>query len=552
MAHLTHDAQHQRLSLSAFPYIILSLWQGALLACSNAQTSLMAHDEGWYATFALGMVRSGDWLTPRWWGSIVYDKTSGLHWLIAAAYSLFGVNETVARIPSFIACVGSVCLLYAIGSVLINRVAALLGALSLSTVILWTQYGQLATQDMPLVVIELTCIWALLQAEHHLRSRMIWGFLAGLCLGLGFFVKGFMVVLPAIALLPYLIVSRRQHHHWSNPGLYAGLFTGLGLLALWFWRLWTLHGAMPFQGIFGMLLVTARQDYHRVGPWYYLWNVSANLLPWTPLAIAGIILLLRTSTLQRKWLTLGYPAVLILQLQLFTTKTLYYPLQIYPFLALYVGVALATGCQHWLKSGRHRALIPRYVSYGYGILGGLGCVLGLGLLLTWLTPLDPLASVLSGDLQQYGLPALAVGVSWLISLRLWLRSKRYGTDQTQYRWLAALLIGPWLAISLAGLTGLLGKYDPEVKAFCQQSAIATILQHHPIDFVVTGDISREDHKTWILTTFYTPQWGQLFNSAQEISPQHYAWVNPGAQPTLSPQDEQIGQVRNWLLIKKQF
>jgi len=521
-------------------------WQGLSLLASNWQASLMAHDEGWYATLALGLVRSGDWLTPRWWGQLMYDKTSGVHWLIATAYRLFGVSEVTARIPSMVACLLSVCLTYAIGCRLLNRQAAGLAVLCLSTIILWNQYGHMATQDMPLVAIELMTIWALLRAEQQTTLRWGWGLLAGLGLGLGFLVKGFMVVLPAIALLPYLILRHRRHRHWHNPGLYVGLGLGIGLVLLWFWQLWSTHGLVPFQQIFGTLGVAAAADYHGVGPWYYAWNIPANLLPWTPLVLWGIFKLCR-QPLDHKSLLLGYPVLMVLQLQVFPTKTLYYPVQIYPFLALYGGYVLAELMHRWTQPGASRLPLA-LTSYGYGLSGGLISLVGLGILLRRWGPLEFLTAELGPELTWYGGLALVVGLSWLLLLLAWHRRARHSRLQPVRAWLAGLLVGPWLALGLAGMGGLLGNYSAEVKAFCRQPTVAEVLANHTVD-VVLASPAGVNHKTWVLTSFYSRHWGERLTSVAAIPADHYAWVSEAAVATIPARFQQLGTVRGWALVR---
>ena len=532
----------------ALPYGLLVGWQGLLLAASNVETSLMAHDEGWYATLALGLVRSQNWLSPTWWGQLIYDKTSGVHWMIAAAYSLFGVSETAARLPSGLACLASIALLYAIGSTLLTPRSAFLGALCLSTVILWTQYGQLATQDMPLVALELLAIWALLRAEQRPQQKIGWGILAGLAFGLGFFVKGFMVALPALALVPYLVFDHKRHRHLLNPGLYLGLFLGLGLVLYWFWQLWQTHGPEPFNQLFGILALAASADYHGVGPWYYLWNIPANFLPWTPLVVIGLVYLFRSPP-NRPLLLWGYPAILMGLLQLFSTKTIYYPLQLYPFLGLYSGYALDRILTSWQSLDR-RPATAKGLSLFYGTVALLGLVSSLGLLSgTWLR-LGLLEPALHGELYGYGVPALAVCLFWLVhggsGLGVVVRRSR------PLLWLSSLLIGPWLALGLAGTAGLIGNYSQDVKAFCRQPNISAVLEQNPVNVVIHDSIDRSDHQTWILTSFCSPQWGQRAPAIEALLPGAYAWVSPpiAAAAAAAPDHyDRLGELRGWALIQ---
>lgn len=534
------------------PYVFLVLWQGLLLAASNVHTSLMAHDEGWYTTLALGMVRSQNWLSPLWWGQLIYDKTSGVHWMIAAAFSVFGVSETSARLPSGIACLISIALLYSIGSTLLNQRSAFLGALCLSTVIMWTQYGQLATQDMPLVALELTVIWALLQVEQRPQQRLRWSTVAGLGFGLGFFIKGFMVALPTVALLPYLVLNHRRHKHLANPGLYLGFLLGLGLIASWFLALWQAHGTEPFQQLFGILALAASADYHGVGPWYYLWNIPANFLPWTPLVLLGLAYLFKAPPQSRLLLTCGYPAVLMLLLQLFSTKTIYYPLQVYPFLGLYSGFALDRLLATWQQQHRRPAVV-KVLSLFYGIVAFLVLIFSLGLLSKIWLSLDILDADLQQELYIYAIPALVVCVFWLGNAVSGLGIFA-GRSQPEL-WLSSLLIGPWLAIGLAATAGLIGDYSAEVKTFCRQPHISAILDQNSVNVILHDQIDREDHKTWILTSFCSAQWGQKVASLQALTPGEYAWVSPPitAEIEAIPDSyERFGVIRGWALIQKSF
>lgn len=533
---------------SWLPYGLLVVWQGLLLVASNVQTSLMAHDEGWYATLALGLTRSQNWLSPTWWGELVFDKTSGVHWMIAASYSLFGVSETTARLPSGIACLISIALIYAIGSTLLNRRSAFLGALCLSTVIIWTQYGQLATQDMPLVALELIVIWALLRVEQHPQQRLGWGVVAGLGFGLGFFIKGFMVALPTVALLPYLVLNHKRHKHLTNPGLYLGFLLGLGLVAIWFLALWQAHGTEPFQQLFGILALAASADYHNVGPWYYLWNIPANFLPWTPLALVGLVGLLKSPPETRLLLTLGYPAVLMLLLQLFSTKTIYYPLQVYPFLGLYSGCALDQVLTAWHQRDRRTAGV-KALSCFYGAIAVLALAFSLGLISKIWLNLGILDVALQQELYAYAVPALAVSAFWLLHGASGLGI--LGRRSRPMLWLSSLLIGPWLAIGLAGTTGLIGNYSAEVKAFCRQPDISAILDHNAVNVVLNEQPSREDHQTWILVSFCSSAWDLRLDSLRALSPGEYAWVSPpiAAELEATPdRSRRFGDIKGWALV----
>ncbi len=63
----------------------------------------MGPDEPRYAWIARDMMESGDWITPRLYGSPWFEKPPLYYWGAALSFKLLGVSETTARLPSAIA-----------------------------------------------------------------------------------------------------------------------------------------------------------------------------------------------------------------------------------------------------------------------------------------------------------------------------------------------------------------------------------------------------------------------------------------------------------------
>ncbi len=63
----------------------------------------MGPDEPRYAWIARDMAETGDWITPRLYGSPWFEKPPLYYWGAALSFKLFGVSELTARLPSAIA-----------------------------------------------------------------------------------------------------------------------------------------------------------------------------------------------------------------------------------------------------------------------------------------------------------------------------------------------------------------------------------------------------------------------------------------------------------------
>ncbi|MGD1907583.1 MAG: ArnT family glycosyltransferase [Leptolyngbyaceae cyanobacterium] len=518
----------------------LMLLAGAavLLLLRSPEQSLMAHDEGYYAQQARWILETGDWLTVPWWEPI-YDRTIGLQWLIASSYALFGVREGTARLPSTLASLGAIWLIYQIGRHCIGDRRAWWGAAILAVTPVWVQASRLATQDIPLVCVELFGLWALLQVEDHPKHRWQWGIAAGSSVGLAFLIKGFMAVLPVVAIMPYLVFTQRQQRHLTNPGLYGGLLLGCLPPGLWLGLSVNQYGWLPLEQLFGKLLHLSGEYVYATTPLYYLWNIPANGFPWPLFALAGLVLAFKQRTISRPWLFLGYPLILLLELAYFDTRTWYYPLQIYPFLALWAAVALVHLAKLYGQRDKSHRHLPLGLSYG---------LMGLALLLLIAGAVVVTMPEKLGDatLRPYGLLGLAGGVGWLLPGCISWRDRRSWPPRPEL-WLTGWLLGPGLILATLGLTGLWGNYAADLKAALQAPAVEQVLHNEPVYFVFTGSGTAE--KTPILLTYYTPHPGERLDDLTHIPSRGYAWVDPKVELPLPAGYTQIGAARDWRLVQ---
>ncbi|NJR16197.1 MAG: glycosyltransferase family 39 protein [Calothrix sp. CSU_2_0] len=535
---------------SFLPYLSLLMWAVPIVLMRSGQQSLMAHDEGIYATQAKAILQTGDWVTVQWGGEPGFDRTIGIQWLIAVCYLLFGVHEGTARLPSAIAFILSVLLIDRIGCRLLSSRLAWLGAAIFSVIPIVVQYGRLATQDSVLVCIELVAIWALLEGEA--REAPLWGILAGSMFGLGFLVKGFMIIPAAIALLPYLIAQQRRHRHLTNPWLYAGLLLGLVPVGVWLGLAIAQHGSTVIDELFGKLFHLKQQTYQGAGPFYYFWNVPANGFPWVFFALAGIGLAFQNAELRRllqthhsHLLLMGYPIVLFVELTLFGTRTHYYPLQLMPFVGLLAAIALDRLVYLFHKNRQYKLL--NGLNLG---MGGLAVIL-LGTGVAVLTRTITIPGVPENVTYLAAIVTLFVGFGWLILPIVWLRRYAIGLANSSRQWMAAWLLASWGgAIALTG-TGLWGDYNPALKQFLRQPDVSAVLKSQSVNFVTQPErLNRDGRKTLLLLHFYTPKIGKTLTQPDALQPADYSWLDPNLAVKNSQGYRVIRSIAGWQLAQR--
>ena len=540
------------------PYLLLILWALPIVFSQTINQSLMAYDEGYYAIQARYILETGDWITLQWGGGVSFDRTIGIQWLIALCYKFFGVCETSVRLPSMVAYLASILLTFRIGEVLLGRVIGWLGAIIFSITPIVVQYAGLGTQDMVLVMLELLAAWSLLESRIEGRRSLL--FLTGVMFGWGFMIKGFMIIPATIAFLPALWMggltnsnlieseltkpSHIKSIKWPSINwiamLWISLGTVIGLLPItgWLWAATQQYGWGPLQTLVGKLFLLNQQEFHSVGLFYYFWNIPINAFPWSIVGLIGLALCIwnpRYKTSYR-WLLLGYPILLFAELNIFRTKTPYYPIQLLPWIAIWSAVALNHCSEYYLKDRRSQLL--GQLSQGvFGlaiVLLTIGILLFSGILPIELDVIRSVATVLS---------ILAIG--WLMPLILWRTRSSFSQSEFVSRWFWSIFLGPWMALSFMGLAGLWGDYSMSLNDGFQSSKVQTILLNETIHFIAPSGLDPDPGKDYILFIFKTPHLGKHFTSLDQLPAKSYAWI----PPNIKGDDRAFATIRGWRLIQ---
>ncbi|MHC5598374.1 MAG: phospholipid carrier-dependent glycosyltransferase, partial [Nostoc sp.] len=352
-----------------------------------------------------------------------------------------------------------------------------------------------------------------------------------------------------IALLPYLIWEHRRHRHLSNPILYLGFFVGLIPTCVWLWLSWLHYGNHSFEELIKFVVHLGFEDQNNNGRLFYVWNIPLKAFPWAFFGILGLVLSLHRPIPRYHKILVGFPLVLFVELSLFSTRFPHYSLCLYPFIALFASVGL-----NWLgniyntgippkfplqKSKKNiltlfaKKNLPRNLSYVFGGLGVLLVVASIALI-SW-----------GGcDIRKYASIGLAMGLGWLILPVVWITRYHFGKKFLTARyWIAGWLIPCWLALATTGSIGLLSDYNPVLKTFLQESAIAPILQSHPIYYV------QIDQKTEVLLDFYLSIHPQQVVSISHVPTLSYALIYTNQSPNLSRPHRLVGTVNEYQLIQ---
>jgi len=156
---------------------------------------LVDWDEATYAQVAHEALHSHRLFDLTWNGAPYVKKPPLLFWAVTASFRLLGESELAARLPSVIAGIGTLVLIYLIAVPNLGRFGALLaGILPLGFYFFVARGGRECATDAPLIFFSTLAIYALIRGPQN----RLWLSVSGAACGLAILSKGLAGVLPLI------------------------------------------------------------------------------------------------------------------------------------------------------------------------------------------------------------------------------------------------------------------------------------------------------------------------------------------------------------------
>ncbi|MGA9800905.1 MAG: glycosyltransferase family 39 protein [Terriglobales bacterium] len=260
--------------------LLLAGFCGFLFFFGLAYFGLLGADEPRYAQVAREMLSHHDWITPTLGGVPWLEKPPLYYWQAMLAYSVFGVSDWAARIPSAVDATLMVVAVY----LFVRRFRPgfqLDGALMAASASGVIGFARAASMDMPLAAtftIALLAWYAWYESES--KRYLV---LSYIFLGLATLAKG--PVAPFFAVVVILIFAAMKGDYrlvartcWM-PGIAIFFLTALP---------WYVAVQLRNPEFFRVFIVEHNLErfgkdlYHHTQPfWYYLPVVLLGLVPWT-------------------------------------------------------------------------------------------------------------------------------------------------------------------------------------------------------------------------------------------------------------------------------
>jgi 4-amino-4-deoxy-L-arabinose transferase-like glycosyltransferase len=212
--------------------LVLALLGAVLFLPGLGFRDLWNPDEARYAEVAREMGALGHWAVPYLNGEVYGEKPPLFFWAIAfCGWITGGLNETAARLPSALAAIGCLLLVYRIGERLFGRRAGWLAAAAFATCfkILWQgRFGQI---DMMLTALVTLGVWFWVRAWTEERPRL--HLLFFLCAGLATLAKGPVGLLPPLLSMVAFLLLTRNTEELKRMRIGWGLLLWAAVVLAW-------------------------------------------------------------------------------------------------------------------------------------------------------------------------------------------------------------------------------------------------------------------------------------------------------------------------------
>ncbi|MFL6417170.1 MAG: ArnT family glycosyltransferase [Bryobacteraceae bacterium] len=243
-------------------------------------------DEPRYAAIGRAMAQTGDFITPKLWGTPWFEKPPLLYWMTAAGTAIGLSPDLCGRLPVALLSLGSLAIWFVLLKQEFGSRVAGLSIVLLATSAWWLAFSALCVTDLPLAVFfsfPVLLSLPLLRAEPDTRHLLLRFCAMGASLGLAVLAKG---LVPVALALPFAWFLRRFWRAW-----WAAFATFASIALPWYLAVYLRNGFPFIEDFFikhHLERVYSASLLHVQPPYYYLLVFLAAVFPWT--ALIGFLL----------------------------------------------------------------------------------------------------------------------------------------------------------------------------------------------------------------------------------------------------------------------
>jgi 4-amino-4-deoxy-L-arabinose transferase-like glycosyltransferase len=317
---------------------------------------LAGYDDARYSIVAKDIVQTGNWMDIRVDGGPALEHPPLFPWMQAVLFSVFGLSDTLAKLPS--AFCGFLTIL--LTGWLARRLTrdpfqAVLAMFVMATSIYFLKYAARAMTDVPFTFFFLCAVCAWMLSEDDPR----WYLAVGLFIAMAQMTRAMMgLAVPVLFAADWSIRPRRIPLHYLVAALGIAFLPPLAWYAQWIYRygatFFAVHSAFLHDEVYGQLSPAWRRY---TGAPEYLWMISKSYWPWLPAMIAGLVAVVRAKVRRLHFLLL-WVAVVFSLCAITRSRVLRYMLPAYPAFSILSAIGILAYVRERVVRTGLRALTP--------------------------------------------------------------------------------------------------------------------------------------------------------------------------------------------------
>lgn len=336
------------------PLLLLLGLAGGLLVPLLGRQGLSDPVESSLAQSVREMREHGDWLVPSLYGEPAAERPPLMCWVLAGSFALFGESEAAARIPSVLAALALLAVVWRLALRLgAGRVGGWTAAVILASSLQFVLIGRSADPDVPFTLCFTAGILCLLEGLQR-PARGVWGPAGAALLGVSVLFEGTVgFVLMAAVAAPGILLAARGRLAALRPLLSSATF--LVIVLPWYLAVAAGDPALAARWLApASTLEAARYGAGAVpaSPFAFGVTLLVGFLPWSlflPGALARAAAGFRQG-LPDRWLRILPTIWLLAMLALFTLAARRFSCSILPALPA-AAILAAEPISSWLESG---------------------------------------------------------------------------------------------------------------------------------------------------------------------------------------------------------
>ncbi len=263
--------------------ILILLLIGSLFLAGLGNAPLIDPDEGRYAEIPREMMAAGDFVTPTLNYVKYFEKPPMLYWANAASMFIFGKNEFAARLPSALAGLLTILLVYLAGRKFYNRRTGLISAIILGSSAGFLMQSRIILTDMLLTFFLSMALFSFMMGvRRSTSSKRFWFNLFFAASALALLTKGLIgMLIPGMIIFWYLLISKQWKLLFKIPWI-SGILIFLAISVPWFLLVSMKNPEFPhFFFIHEHFNRFTSKVHGRYQPfWYFIPVIVGILFPW--------------------------------------------------------------------------------------------------------------------------------------------------------------------------------------------------------------------------------------------------------------------------------